>query len=128
MIGRQDPEFVRASKWDGAALGLLSMTAVATALMAVICSQIVAQRPASQGVISLHLGTGGELRLWNQPIRHQELPALLERAQLRSHGSSALVVRLIPEAQVPWGVVQSMLSRLQPHPPQTNWTLQLQLP
>lgn len=128
MIHRHPSELVTSSKLDGLALTLLSVTALATAFLAVICSQTVAQRPASQGVMSLHLGRRGELRLWNQPIRLQELPSILARAQWRSHGSSPLVVRLIPDAQVPWGVVQIMLSRLQPRPPETNWTLQLQLP
>ena len=108
--------------------GLLSIMAAGTTLLAILCSQIVAQRPAGQGVLVFHLGKEGELRLWNQPIRPQDVPALLERARLRPKTAQRLVVRLVPDPQVPWGVVNGMLSRLRPPAPRDSWILQLQLP
>jgi hypothetical protein len=110
------------------AWGLLSTMATATTLLVVVCGQLAAQRPARQGVLVFHLGRQGELRLWNQPIRHQEVPVLLERARWRARGGPGLVVRLVPEPQVPWGVVQRMLTRLRPPAAANPWSLQLQLP
>ena len=109
-------------------LATLSTLALATTLLSILCSQIVLQRPARQGVMAFHLGRGGELRLWNQPIRPQDVPVLLERARLRSGTAAAVVVRLIPDPDVPWGVVHLMVARLSPPSPQGGWTLQLQLP
>lgn len=109
-------------------LALLSTLAVASALLLLLCSQIVAQRPARQGVMAVHLGQDGTLRLWNQPIRPQDLPLLLERARSRSKAGAPVVVRLIPEAQVPWGMVHLLLTRLQPPAAGSGWILQLQLP
>ena len=108
--------------------GLLSVMATGSTLLAILCSQIVAQRPAGQGVLVFHLGKAGELRLWNQPIRPQDVPALLERARLRSKTAQRLVVRLVPDPLVPWGVVNGMLSRLRPPALRDGWILQLQLP
>jgi hypothetical protein len=116
------------SKLDGLAFGFLSLTAIASTLVVLICSQIAAQRPANQGVMTVHLGKRGELRLWNQSIRPQELPLILDRAHQHSPGPSPLVIRLIPDPEVPWGVVQLMLARLQPRQPLPRWRLQLQLP
>lgn len=107
---------------------MASAALTTAALWGIVCSQIVAQKPASQGVMTVHLSKEGHLRLWNQPIRPQDLPLLLERGAHPSSGASRLVVRLIPDPQVPWGVIHRMLSVLQPNPPQRSWTLQLQLP
>jgi hypothetical protein len=82
----------------------LSATATAAAFLLLVGAQIVAQRPAAEGVLVIHLGRAGELRLWNQPLRPQDLPV------------------------VPWGMVHALLSRLGPTTPQDPWTLQLQLP
>ena len=109
-------------------LGLLSLAASSAALLAILCAQIVAQRPALQGVMVFHLSQRGELRLWNQPIRPQEVPGLLERAQAQSGGPAPLVVRLVPEPEVPWGVIHVMLQRLRPLTQHRTSTLQLQLP
>jgi hypothetical protein len=109
-------------------LGLLSIAASSVALLAILSAQIVAQRPGLQGVMVFHLSKRGELRVWNQPIRPQEVPGLLERAQARSGPVAPLVVRLVPEPEVPWGVVHVMLQRLQPLPQHRTTTLQLQLP
>jgi hypothetical protein len=108
-------------------LGLLSTTACCVALLATTCERIVAQRPAAEGVLVVGLNRDGDLRLWNQPIRHQDLPEALERARQRSSPSRPLVVRLVPEPLVPWGVVNTMLSRLRP-PMSQSWILQLQMP
>lgn len=116
------------SSLDGVALALLSTTFTALALGAIMCAQRLSQQPAAEGVMTFHLGRHGELRLWNQPIRPQDLPDLLERAHSRSKGSPTVVVRLIPDPQVPWGVTQAVLKRLQPNPPERSWILQLQLP
>jgi hypothetical protein len=116
------------SKFDGIALGFLSLTILVTVLFVMMCTQKIAQRPARQGVMTIHLGRSGDLRLWNQPIRLDELSEILDRAQLRGQGASSLVIRLIPDSEVSWGVVQIMLSRLQPRTTQQPWTLQLQLP
>lgn len=112
---------------DAVALSLLSTAFVAVALFAVVFSQKRAQLPAKVGVMTFHLSSRGELRLWNQPIRPQDVPALLERAKHHSAGKNGLVVRLIPDPHVPWGVTHTMLARLRPDSPGT-WTLQLQLP
>ncbi|MFN9546055.1 MAG: hypothetical protein ACK6AD_03145 [Cyanobacteriota bacterium] len=109
-------------------LVLLSTLATGALLLVLSCAQIVAQRPASRGVLVVHLGKEGGLRLWHQPIRPQEIPVLLERARTRSGTSSPLVVRLIPEPEVPWGAVNVMLNRLRPPMLRPSWTLQLQLP
>jgi len=109
-------------------LGLLSLAASSVALLAILSAQIVAQRPALQGVMVFHLSKRGELRVWNQPIRPQEVPGLLERAQAQSGTAAPLVVRLVPEPEVPWGVVYVMLQRLQPLPQHRATILQLQLP
>lgn len=109
-------------------LGVLSATATATAFLLLVGAQIVAQRPAAEGVLVIHLGRAGELRLWNQPLRPQDLPVVLERVRATSKGSRPAVVRLTPDADVPWGMVHALLSRLGPTTPQDPWTLQLQLP
>ena len=109
-------------------LGLLSTMAMGVVLFTFHCSQIVAQRPASNGVVVFHLGNGGDLRVWNQPIRPQEVPGLLERARRRAGRPAPLIVRLIPGPQVPWGAVNGMLSRLRPTTSHDSWVLQLQLP
>jgi hypothetical protein len=109
-------------------LGLLSTAACGMALMAIVCVQIVARRPAADGVLVVHLNQRGELRLWDQPIRAQDLPFALERARSRSTPGKPLIVRLKPEPTVPWGMVTTMLGRLQPPVRRPSWTLQLQLP
>lgn len=114
--------------FDALGLCFLSMLLVAAGLLATKLSQQMAQRPAHQGVLTVHLSSTGDLRLWNQSILPQDLPRLLHRAQERSSLPGSLVVRLIPDGQVPWGVIQGMLTRLQPNREDRRWVLQLQLP
>jgi hypothetical protein len=111
-------------------LGLVSTTACAVTFLALLSAQIVARRPASEGVLVIHLNRRGELRLWNTPIRPEELPEALDRARerVRSSLSKPLVVRLVPEPAVPWGGVQALLQRLRPPAAPPSWTLELQLP
>ena len=110
---------------DGLALALISSALCVFTLWLVVFPQGIARKPAAEGVLTFHLGRSGDIRLWNQPIRPQDLPSILEKAKAKH--SSDLTIRLIPEHQVPWGVVHVMLTRLQPDPPQ-SWTLQLQMP
>jgi biopolymer transport protein ExbD len=84
----------------------------------------LAQRTALEGVIALHLDAQGQLRVWNQPIRPQDLGPLLRRAQATGTLATAPVLRLIPDAGVPWGVVQQLVSRLE----NNGLDLELQLP
>ncbi|MEB3335739.1 MAG: hypothetical protein VKP70_12235 [Cyanobacteriota bacterium] len=109
-------------------LGFLTTTATAAACLLLVSAQLVAQRPAREGVLLLHLGRAGELRLWNQPLRPQDLPLVMERIRRQSGTSRPLVVRLAPDGDVPWGMVHGLLSRLGPATPRDPWTLQLQLP
>ena len=112
------------------ALGLCSLSAVLTAfgIWITLSSQTIARQPAVNGVLTIHLSRTGALRLWNQPILPQELPMLLKKAHARSLSEKRVVVRLVPDALVPWGVIHRMLIRLQPGPPDRDWILQLQLP
>lgn len=113
---------------DALGLTFLSMLLVAVGHLATMIPQTMAQRPAHQGVLAVHLSSTGDLRLWNQPVLPQDLPRLLHRAQERFSPPGELVVRLIPDGQVPWGVIQGMLTRLQPNREDRRWVLQLQLP
>lgn len=119
---------VHVARVDAIALGLLSMSLTLFLSVTIFCAQKVAQRPATEGVMTVHLGRHGDLRVWNQPIRPHELSGLLERATVRSLASNRLVVRLIPDPTLPWGTIHRMLMRLQPHPHAQRWILQLQLP
>lgn len=85
----------------------LCMALLATA--AVLLPQWQQQLTARQGVISLNLVADGSLRLWNRPIASTALPDLLRRAEQLD---SATRIRLVVAPQVPWGVVQDLLPRL----------------
>jgi hypothetical protein len=113
---------------DALGLSLLSGVLAAFGIWTSLSSQTIAQQPALRGVMTIHLSRTGALRLWNQPILPQDLPMLLQKAQARSTLEKRVVVRLIPDPQVPWGVIHRMLTRLQPNPQDRNWVLQLQLP
>lgn len=113
---------------DALALSMLSTLVASLAIWCYLSLQTIAQRPAQHGVMSFHISRTGELRLWNQPILPQDLPSLLQKAQARSNTEQKLVVRLVPDPQVPWGVTHRMLNRLQPDSRGRNWILQLQLP
>jgi hypothetical protein len=123
VVGVTSPAFIAMG------LGVLSTMACGAGLMTILVGQIVAQRLAVQGVMVVHLSQRGDLRLWNQPIHPQDLPLVLERLRLRRTIHPAVpVVRLVPEREVPWGVVHQMLDRLRPTEARNSWTLQLQLP
>jgi hypothetical protein len=113
---------------DALGLSLLSAVLAAFGIWNSLSSQTIARQPALRGVVTVHLSRTGALRLWNQPILPQDLPLLLQKAQARSTSEKSVVVRLIPDPQVPWGVIHRMLTRLQPNPQDRNWVLQLQLP
>jgi hypothetical protein len=118
----------RSSTLDALGLCFLSTSLTAFAIWCTLGSQTIAQQPARHGVMTFHLSRTGTLRLWNQPILPQDLPILLQRAQARSTPEKRIVVRLIPDPLVPWGVIHRMLSRLQPNSQDRQWILQLQLP
>jgi hypothetical protein len=106
---------------DAAAVGLW---AVALALVGVACllvPQRIAQRPAARGVLTIQMNRAGALRVWNQPIATGSLQGLLQRAESHSPG---VRIRLVPDADVPWGMVQTLVGRLEA--PKRN--LELQLP
>jgi len=104
-------------------LGLAS-TAVALALASLtllMLPQRLAQRPARSGILLLRLDSRGQLWLWNQPLRPQQLPPLLVRAA--RHRPQARL-RLQPDPQVPWGDVEALARSLQASP----LPLEIQLP
>jgi hypothetical protein len=116
------------SALDGLLLSLFTTTICATALMAVVLPQKLAQKTATEGVMTVYLSRTGELRLWNQPVSPNHLLPLLERGVARSQPGGQAIVRLIPEAEVPWGVIQTMVRHLQPSSSGSSWILQLQVP
>lgn len=105
----------------GLALVGTALAALTTAL--VVLPQRVAQRPGGQGVVAVYLDGAGTLRLWNRPIRAQELVELLNH---RASGpvEAQGVLRLIPDRRVPWGVVRQVAAGLE----NTGLPLELQLP
>jgi hypothetical protein len=106
---------------EGMALGLMATGLAVLTLAFSLIPQRLVQRPASAGVILLRLDAQGQLRLWNHPVAPQELAEVLGRlAQQRSD----LRLRLVSDPQVPWGVVQQLVARLETSP----LPLELQLP
>ena len=108
---------------DGLGLALVGTALAAFTTALVVLPQRVAQRPGAQGVVAVHLDGAGTLRLWNRPIRAQELVELLNR---RASGPAEAqgVLRLIPDPAVPWGVVRQAAAGLE----NTGLSLELQLP
>lgn len=106
---------------EAAGLGLWAVALALAGLACLLVPQRLAQRPASRGVMTIHVNRVGALRVWNQPIAAASLQDLLQRAERRSPG---VRIRLVPEADVPWGQVQALVERLEA--PQRN--LELQLP
>ena len=102
---------------DALGLALMGSALAALTLALVVIPQRIAQRPSSEGVLTLRVDSGGGLRAWNQPIRPQDLPALLDAARGRR-------LRLLPDAGVPWGTVKGLVARLET----TGLPLELQLP
>ncbi|MCP9857516.1 MULTISPECIES: biopolymer transporter ExbD [unclassified Cyanobium] len=120
---RADADPVQA--W-GPALEALALGTVATGLALltlalILVPQRLAQRPAREGIVSLHLAADGQLRLWNQPIPSGELMGVLQKLEA---GQARPTVRLVPDRDVPWGAVQQLMGRLG----RTDLPLELQLP
>jgi hypothetical protein len=105
---------------DSIALGLMALALCGLSLSLLIVPQRIAQRTARHGVISLRVDSAGQMRVWNQPIRPQDLPDLLRRASHRSD----VRLRLVPDAALPWGTVQQLVGRLEA----SGLPLELQLP
>jgi biopolymer transport protein ExbD len=107
--------------FDACALGAMGAALALLTLALLLVPQRLAQRPASQGIVSLRLARDGQLRLWNQSIQAGPLITVLR-------GMDATVgrptVRLIPDADVPWGSVQRLVGQLN----RTGLPLELQLP
>jgi len=98
----------RPSDWALAFCGTgVGLTLLATAVL--LLPQWRQQLPARQGIVSLNLTADGSLRLWNQPIQRTALSGLLSRAQRLDPSPR---IRLVVAPQVPWGVVQDLLTRL----------------
>jgi hypothetical protein len=106
---------------EAAALGLWAVALALVGLACLLVPQRIAQRPANRGVMTLQVNRVGELRVWNQPIAIGSLQDLLQRAERRSPG---VRIRLVPDPDVPWGMVQVLVERLEA--PTRN--LELQLP
>lgn len=106
-----------------AATGLAAMaTALALlSLLVILVPQRLAQRPAREGVIVLHLDRQGHLRLWNQPISAAALRPVLERA---ARDPRRPRLRLQPDPGVPWGQVQDLANAFD----HLSLPLELQLP
>jgi len=111
---------------DVLGLALMGSALAVLTLALVVIPQRIAQRPSGEGVLTLRVDSGGGLRAWNQPIRPQDLPALLDAARSRRRGSDGegVRLRLVPDAGVPWGTVKGLVARLET----TGLPLELQLP
>jgi hypothetical protein len=107
---------------DGLALGLLASALCLLMVALVTVPQRLAQRSGSRGVLAVHLEAGGQLRLWNRPVREEELRQFL--AAGRGLQSRGLRLRLIPDPALPWGVVQERVANLEG----SGLPLELQLP
>jgi len=106
---------------DGLGLANSAVALALASLILLVLPQRLAQRPAGSGVLALRLDSQGQLWLWNQPVRAQQLAPLLAQAA-RRHPQARL--RLQPDPQVPWGEVEVLARRLQASP----LPLDLQLP
>lgn len=107
---------------DAIGLGLMGVALAWLTVALVVVPQRIAQRPALEGVLTVRVDRLGILRVWNQPIRQQDLPALLRRAAAR--GPAAPRLRLVPDGAVPWGTVQQLVAELE----SSGLPLELQLP
>jgi hypothetical protein len=120
---RVAPTALRTRIWlDGLAPGALGVALSFLLLGLVVLPQRRAQRPGSEGVVTLHLEADGGLRLWNRRVSETELNALLRDAARRPGPPPRL--RLIPDAAVPWGAVRERLETLA----EGDLPLELQLP
>ena len=87
----------------GLAMGLFSLAML-------LLPQQLAQAPAHQGLLVLHLEADGSLRLWNRAVSPQQLPGLLREA---GRLNDRVRVRLVPSPTTPWGLVQRFLPLLE---------------
>lgn len=108
---------------DAIGLSMVSTALAVLSVALVVVPQRIAQNPAQRGILALHLDAGGQLRLWNRPVRSQELAELLPRITDRPNRRRA-VLRLIPDPAVPWGVVRQAAVGLEA----SGVSLELQLP
>jgi biopolymer transport protein ExbD len=106
---------------DAWALGMAGTGLALLTLGLLLVPQRLAQRPASQGIVSLHLARDGQLRLWNQPIAAGRLLPVLSSFET---AAARPTLRLVLDGDVPWGSVQRLVERLS----RTGLTLELQLP
>lgn len=106
---------------EATALSALATAFVLVALLIILVPQRLAQRPARQGVIVLHLDPQGRLRLWNQPISAAALMPVLQRA---ARDPRRPRLRLLPDPRVPWGQVQALANAFD----HLSLPLELQLP
>jgi len=122
---RRDPSSCLDQRWaaalERASLGAMAVALALAALLLDLVPQRLAQRPARQGVIVLHLAADGRLRLWNQPLSPAQLLPLLNRA---ARDPRRPRLRLKPDAGVPWGRVQALAAQLE----SLSLPLELQLP
>ena len=121
MINEADPNQPWGPSLDALALGAMATGLALMTLALILVPQRLAQRPASQGIVSLHLAADGQLRLWNQPVPSGKLASVLERLEA---GEGQPTVRLVPDRDVAWGTVQTLMERLG----RTDLPLELQLP
>lgn len=119
--GSRSPAVPPLRSGDAAALAALSTALCLATLLVLLVPQRLAQRPARQGVIVLHLDPQGRLRLWNQPISAAALMPLLNRA---ARDPRRPRLRLQPDPRVPWGQVQALAAQLDG----LSLPLELQLP
>ena len=115
------PSFTATPALDAVALGLWAAALGLVGLACLLVPQRIAQRPAQRGVMTIHISRDGALRVWNQPIAPASLQGLLQRAERHSPG---VRIRLVPAGDVRWGMVQTLVERLEA--PKRN--LELQLP
>ncbi|MCP9932082.1 hypothetical protein KBY82_14970 [Cyanobium sp. AMD-g] len=106
---------------DVLALGTMATGLALLSLALILVPQRLAQRPASQGIVSLRLAADGQLRLWNQPVPRGQLIPVLQRLEA---GPGSPTLRLVPDRDVPWGVVQGLMGQLG----RSDLPLELQLP
>ncbi|MBW4529055.1 MAG: hypothetical protein KME02_00065 [Aphanothece saxicola GSE-SYN-MK-01-06B] len=121
MNADADPNQPWGAPLDALALGAMATGLALLTLALVLVPQRLAQRPASQGVVSLHLAADGQVRLWNQPVPSGQLVGVLQRLEA---GPGRPTLRLVPNRDVPWGVVQRLMGQLG----RSDLPLELQLP
>jgi biopolymer transport protein ExbD len=108
---------------DGFGLALVGTGLAVLTTALVVVPQRIAQRPAQRGVLALYLDPAGQLRLWNRLVRAQEVVELVGTSKDHQQQGQA-VLRLVPDAAVPWGVVRQAAAALET----SGVPMELQLP